>query len=303
MYKNVKKQLINEAHNLTPDVSSVIFDEYNSKNTGCDCALSGVFRPILRRCTAVILSLVLVAVSVLGFLRFTALSPEPSEKKTPGISLIIVSAAENDEERYEVSVCGNVTMELPIRGLLIINELKENSESEIAALSHEAHKKMKEYLKMDEDENTSKFVQIHPAQNVLVAFGCLNDFLLDGIDAQALSDIHISLEGSGILRIENLSQAFFDGRFQETIGKEFVISAEEFKAKYSPKSNSGKGMHIQWTLDGEFVSTFADNPKPAASSVKETVTFTVNYKNGSSESFQVIISFDENGEMRAIYKK
>ncbi len=301
MYGKIKRELKRQAEKKTPNNLNQILSDSGVDMSVSQPSIKTSFwnSHVPRKVVAVAVAVVLFAVSAFGSITFFPFwSDETSTEKNNGFGLLLVSAAE-DGEPYTVSVSGNTTMELPVKGVLQLHDVSSFTDKERRDFSEETFRTMCEYLRLYSEESRSRRITSNYNENVLLRYGCINDFSINGIDCDRLSEIEITLDGIGDIELDRTSL----GGEPEYASKHFVIPAKQYIEFYSNRNENEEGMCIFWNWSSELFEMLTEDPNFPLSSIKDIITFTVKYNDGTTDSFTVEISFEDSGEMHAVYSK
>lgn len=301
MYSKIKKEIKRQAEKKTPDnlneILSVSEVDMLVSQPGIKTSFWNSYVP--RKVVAAVVALVLVGTTVFGGIGLYPLwSDDNSNRSNNSFGLLLVSAAE-DGEPYTVSVSGNTTMELPVKGILQLYDVSLLTDEERSDFAEDTFRTMCEDLKLYSEESISRRITSNYNQNILLRYGCINDFSINGIDCDRLSEIEITLDGIGDIELDRTSL----GGEPEYASKHFVIPAKQYIEFYSNRNESEEGMCIFWNWSSELFEMLTGDPYIPLSSIKDIITFTVKYNDGTTDSFTVEISFDDSGEMHAVYSK
>ena len=307
MYKKVKNELRRQALQKTPRVSGALASAISEESEKAQSPVR--YQPlILKRTAAAVLAVLIAALAVFGTFRISANLPEVPSSESPRsvhgqIGLIVVSAAGTDEEeRFSVTAHPDAAIELPVKGLLVVEPLADDSDRTRIAAEHSIYGKMRDYLQYLTTESRTHRVSIRAMTNVLVGYGTLNTFILGVPDTDALENIRISLEGFGVMELMPADMS--DLRPWEYLSdKEIVLTKEQYENIYlTDNPMQGTGLFTYWSVCTELLNALDKDPDISLSDIRSEVTFTVSFADGETQSFQVEISFNGNGEMRAVYK-
>ena len=210
--------------------------------------------------------------------------------------IVVVSAAE--PEKAEYAVADNTTVQLPVKAMLKVADIRNMDGETAVALQDKMTEEMENHLNFDDKSLNHYGYRCHRAENAVIYYGYTNSFMLSGIDTGRLEKLCISLDGLGVLEINNMSY----GDELNEYGKEFAISAEEYRNVYASREGEGN-FSIGWMFSDELAEMFNRNPDMPLSSISDTITFTALYNDGTSESFEITVSFDDSGVMSAVYTK
>ena len=308
MYKKVKEELLRQAVEIMPlpkgAISSFLPEEAQAPKR------TYRVRPyLLKRTVAAVLAVFAAVLAGLGVFRISAELPQPPSSETPHynhapIGLIVVSAAGTEaEEAVSVPTHPDFTMELPVKGLLAVERLADDSEESKFAAEHRIYGKMREYLRYTDTDCLTYRVKSHSMANVTVGYGTLNTFILCGLDTQALKDIRISLEGFGAMEVESVGENPGNATLN-LYNRELVITKSQYERWYrDPAQLQGTALFTYWDISAQMLILLNTEPELPLSFFYADVTFTVTYTDGERQSFQVQITFNDRGEMCAVYKK
>ena len=307
MYKKVKNELRRQALKKTPRVSGALASAISE---GTKEAQSPVrYQPqFYKRTAAAFLAVIITALAVFGTFRISANLPEVPSSETPRslhgqIGLIVVSAAGTDEEEtFSVPTRPDAAMELPVKGLLAVERFTDDTDRTRIAAENSIYGKMRDYLQYQTEDSKTYRVSIRDMTNVLVGYGTLDTFILEVLDTDALESIRISLEGFG--EMELMPADMSDFRPWEYLSdKEIVLTKEQYENIYlTDNPMQGTGLFTYWNVSSDMLVLLNTKPDIPLSFFSAAITFTVTYTDGETQSFQVEISFNDSGEMRAVYK-
>ncbi len=301
MYGKIKREIKRQAEKKTPDnlneILSVSGIDMSIPQSSVKSSFWNSYVP--RKVVAVAVAVVLLVVSAFGSVTFLPFWPDDtSHKSNNSFGLLLVSTAEGGEP-YTVSVSGNTTMELPVKGILQLYDVSTLTDEERSDFAEETFRTMCEDLKLYSEENRSRRITSNYNESILLRYGCINDFSTNGIDCDRLSEIEITLDGIGDIELDRTSL----GGESEYTSKHFVIPAKQYVELYGNRNENEQGMCIFWNWSSELFDMLNENPSLPLSAIKDIITFTVKYNDGTSDSFTVEISFDDSGEMHAVYSK
>ena len=85
--------------------------------------------------------------------------------------------------------------------------------------------------------------------------------------------------------------------------KKIVLTKEQYENTYlTDNTMQGTGLFTYWSVCADLLNELDKEPDFSLSDIRSVVTFTVTYTDGETQSFQVDITFNDDGEMRAVYK-
>lgn len=307
MYRKVKNELRHQALQKTPKASGALASAISEEPEEAQSPVR--YQPQnFKRTVSAVLAVFIAMLAIFGMFRISANLPEVPSSETPHfahgqIGLIVVSAAGTEaEDAFSVPTRPDAAMELPVKGLLAVERLADDTDRTRIAAEHSIYGKMRDYLQYLITESRTHRVSIRAMTNVLVGYGTLNTFILGVPDTDALENIRISLEGFGVMELMPADMS--DLRPWEYLSdKEIVLTKEQYENIYlTDNPMQGTGLFTYWSVCTELLNALDKDPDISLSDIRSEVTFTVTYADGETQSFQVEISFNGNGEMRAVYK-
>lgn len=131
------------------------------------------------------------------------------------------------------------------------------------------------------------------------------NFVLTLNDYSNVKDIVIensSEYGETVLQFEAESGDLFDsvrcGHSVSITGEELEFSVDSgFYETYTGNGTVNKGYSVQWEVSDCLYNTVGNDVDFDLSQIKDTITFTVNYNDGTSEQASVSLSLDSDGYM------
>ena len=81
-------------------------------------------------------------------------------------------------------------------------------------------------------------------------------------------------------------------------GHKITVSGKELQYAVDNGFFLPKGYIFSWHITKSLLDEFANNENFELSNVKDTITFTVNYLDGTSETASVDLTFDNDGTLR-----
>lgn len=254
--------------------------------------------------TALAAILVLSAGIFNGISETPQIPVEPSETTQQSTNsllngfILIASATENQKEALEPESL-EFNESYPYKYYLSVEDVRGKSEAERKAVFD---KIKSENLKIcSENDVAESCVSVCGCgDNTIINHLMMNSFKLDIKNAEDMESICITNESDyGYMEYDKNANGVmvFDGTTYSTWekGKKLTISAEEYL------KNDGE-MRIHWRHSAEMDEAIDKNPDMPLSTFKDTVTFTVNYKDGTSAIGTVDIAFGNDGNMTATCK-
>ena len=140
------------------------------------------------------------------------------------------------------------------------------------------------------------------------------DFDLDSQIAKNVKEIRVKNESPyARMRITSMSVYYQDGKLRDNYGgyskgihyinidsNDFVgISGEEYQKDVELSEKFGRLFGISWEMSTDFVKLLNENPNYDLSQISDTVTFEVEFNDGTVSQSVVNVSLDKNGYMYA----
>ncbi|MBR3598011.1 MAG: hypothetical protein IKL47_13675 [Clostridia bacterium] len=210
-------------------------------------------------------------------------------------SLFIANAAEKTEE---VKIHKESNVSIPLGGILYVKDTKNMSMEEINLISYEVKCRLRELYG---DENGWHITGSDGSDDgVAVYFGTADYLKLKISDADAIDSVNLTCGKSGKLTVDDKS--LIGMSFKEYLGtiktgKEISVTGEEYKTVYAKND----GMVFSWSVSDELRKDINNAPDTPLSTVTDTITGTITYTDGTSETFTVTLTFDDNGILTSTY--
>ncbi|MDE5984818.1 MAG: hypothetical protein K2H13_06170 [Eubacterium sp.] len=83
-------------------------------------------------------------------------------------------------------------------------------------------------------------------------------------------------------------------------GHKVTLDGERYVKDKALEERGGKCFEIHWKMDQPFYDALNENPNMDLSAISDIMTFTIDYKNGTSERADIQITFDSEGYMHAV---
>ena len=307
MYRKVKNELRHQALQKTPKASGALASAISEEPEEAQSPVR--YQPQnFKRTVSAVLAVFIAMLAIFGMFRISANLPEVPSSETPHsahgqIGLIVVSAAGTEaEDVFSVPTHPDAAMELPVKGLLAVEALADDTDRARIAAEHSIYGKMRDYLQYQTADSKTHRVSIRPMTNVLVGYGTLDTFVLNVPDSDALLSIRISLDGFGVMELMPADMSDFRP-WEYLSDKKIVLTKEQYENTYlTDNTMQGTGLFTYWSVCTDLLNELNKDPGFSLSDIRSVVTFTVTYTDGETQSFQVEITFNDNGEMRAVYK-
>lgn len=188
----------------------------------------------------------------------------------------------------------NFNVSIPVGGLLDVKDTSSMSSEKINRISYELKTKLQELYGTEADWHISGDTDYTSAVYFATS-GKLKLILPKNSDAES---VVLSCTDSGNIMISDETKLAKIG-YVDTIktGSSITVTADEYKKMYG----DSEGMFINWKPSDELNKILSDNTNTDLSGISDTITGTVNYTDGTSESFTIAITFDSEGILHAYY--
>ena len=203
---------------------------------------------------------------------------------------IMVASASNTESTEAAIV--NKTLELneeyPYEVYLKVRDVKGLSEAKISETVKEMSEAFNSYC-VERDFYTGR-AMVCSTLNIVLAQCALNSFKLNLKNTENIKFINVKNTSKYGQMVYNANQPTFDAPQH---GNEFTITAEEYNFD---------GGSFYWDHTEELEKAFDENINIPFSTFNDTITFTVEYKDGSKAIGVVDLVFDDSGNATAVCK-
>lgn len=217
---------------------------------------------------------------------------EQTANKAPGFTLLLASAAETeDTANVSVAIEHKSDITLPVNGLIVTKDVSGLSAEEQAREQEALFRGLQSKI---DHEN---FATRGGIVSDLAYYTVINrNFAVKAEQPELLKDIVIRCE-NGKSITGNCIALYLETKDPTAMvaRKEITVSAEEY-ARYH-----ANGLILKWAVSEQMIEEIAAADAPSYADISDTVTVTLNYTDGTSESFQIHINFDEAGNLTATY--
>lgn len=131
-----------------------------------------------------------------------------------------------------------------------------------------------------------------------VYFGTADFLKIKVDDSQSVNSVSISCTENGKLTVSDESKlGSSPSEYIKTIkqGASITVTGKEYTELYE----KADGISIEWFLSDEMIKTFKASPDTPLSTVKDEITVTINYTDGTTEKYTVSLTFDDDGILSA----
>ena len=215
----------------------------------------------------------------------------PEEQLNRNFFVMVANAADNTETILNKET----NVKIPLGGILVAEDTSDMTVSERDVVMLELKNRLKELYGADCNW------QLHGiTEDVTVYFGTADCLRLKIEDADSVENIKVSCTENGRLTFFDKSLMGFSSEFIKTIkqGTSITFTGKEYKEIYG-KDN---GMPVEWFLSEKMINAFQADPCIPLSSVNDKIEVTINFIDGTSESFAVELTFDDDGMLTSTYR-
>lgn len=213
----------------------------------------------------------------------------PAQNKRVNAFIMIASVASS--ENTETAII-NKTLELneeyPYEVYLEVRNVKGLSDTEVLKIENELDDKFNKYCV--EKEFDSGKAELCVGNNIVMTVCTFNEFKLDLEDAEKVKSINVKNTSKyGQMVYDNNKPTFEVSEH----GNDFTINGEDFNFE---------GGCFYWSHTEETEKAFEENINIPYSTFNDTITFTVEYNDGSKAIGVVDLVFNDSGNATAVCK-
>ncbi len=189
-------------------------------------------------------------------------------------------------------------VKIPLGGILMVEDTTDMSDSEKDAVMLKLKNRLSELYGLDEGWHL-----VGSQEETTIYFGTADYLKIKVEDADSVENVIISCTENGKLTISDKSLLGGGGLPSEYIatvkqGTTITFTGEEYKEIYGKDD----GMTIDWLLSENMKNTFKTAPETPLSSVNDIITVTINFVDGTNETFAIELNFDDEGILSSTYK-
>lgn len=188
-------------------------------------------------------------------------------------------------------------VKLPLGGILMVEDTKGLSSSEKDAVMLKLKNRLSELYGLDNGWHL-----VGSQEETTIYFGTADYLKLKVEDADSIENVIISCTENGKLTIsaKSLLGSVLPSEYIATVkqGTSIMLTGKEYKELYGKDD----GMSIDWFLSESMKDTFKSAPETPLSSVNDIITVTINFVDGTNETFAVELNFDDEGILSSSYK-
>ncbi len=251
---------------------------------------------------AAVSAVVCAAVLAVCLTRFADFRPAESsgngQGETSAESLhfgMTVYAANGDSNKTELQLGSK----LPLLYNIAVVDLRGLSDKAAEEKMKEAENAQIHTInRMNEDRSALIRQSSSAFENAYIHIVQLNAFEIEPDGKKQISSIRLQCGRYGQIRYWDCRESVpLQDRFPE--GSDLEISADTYYEIMD--SSSGTPLKIWWNPSQEMLDALSQDPARPVSAFTDTLIFTVNYTDGSTERCTIDLQFDENGTMNATY--
>ena len=215
------------------------------------------------------------------------------EKTAPHFTLFVASAAETeagiDEAPVAIEHKSNIT--LPVNGLIVMKDVSGLSAEDQASEQEALFRSLQSTIDHDDFSTRGGIV------SDLAYYTVINrNFAVKAEQPELLKDIVIRCE-NGKINMGNCFALYIETKDPSVMAarEEITVSAEEYTRYHA------NGLTLRWAVSEQMIEEIAAADASSYADINDTITVTLNYTDGTSESFQIHINFDDAGNLTATY--
>lgn len=203
----------------------------------------------------------------------------------------------NAADYTETLLNKEANVKIPLGGILMVEDTKGLSGSEKDAVMLKLKNRLSELYGLDNGWHL-----VGSQEETTIYFGTADYLKLKVEDADSVENVIISCTENGRLTIsaKSLLGSVLPSEYIATVkqGTSITLTGKEYKELYGKDD----GMSIDWFLSESMKDTFKSAPETPLSSVNDIITVTINFVDGTNETFAVELNFDDEGMLSSIYK-
>lgn len=217
---------------------------------------------------------------------------EQTVKKAPGFTLLLASAAETEDSTdAPIAIEHKPEVVLPMNGFIVTKN--------VSGLSAEEQSREQEALfrSLQSKIDHENFATRGGIVSDLAYYTVINrNFAVKAEQPELLRDIVIRCE-KGKINTSDCFTLYIETKDPSVMAEreEITVSAEEY-VRYN-----ANGLGLKWAVSEQMIEKIAAADVLSYADINDTITVTLNYTDGTSESFQIHITFDDAGNLTATY--
>lgn len=205
-------------------------------------------------------------------------------------AFIMVASAANTESPENATI--NKTLELneeyPYEVYLKVRDIRGISDAETFKIENELDDIFNKYCAEKKFDTGS--AELCVKENIIMTICTFNEFKLDLDDTENIKSINVKNTSKYSQMVYNINKPAFD---VPKHGNDITITGEDFDFEESS---------FYWSHTEELEKAFEENINTPFSTFNDTITFTVEYNDGSKAIGVVDLVFDDSGNATAVCK-
>ena len=206
------------------------------------------------------------------------------------IGLVNYAAASQTPVELEQGVMTPYAMEIRV------HDIRGKTEEEVNTLYQADMEYAKELVQTTVGPTATHQWGIFHSQNTIVSTICAGHFFIEIEDYKQVEDVRMTLVGTGALA--HVNQVDSDAVYQNSQSKEYIKDYW----RVAIESYQTGGVSFIWHLSSETQQKLANDPTIPLSSFSDTITVTVNMKDGSKQMGIIDIQVADDGTVSATYR-
>ncbi len=219
---------------------------------------------------------------------------QKSEKSINRNFFVMVASAADETETVINKEAG---FKMPLGGILVAEDTAGMSDVQRDAVMLKLKERLAELYGIDKGWQLTGI-----NEDVTIYFGTADYLKFKVEEADNVENIILSCTENGRLTVSDRSLigVALPSDYIKTVkqGTSITVTGEEYKEIYG-KDN---GMRIDWFLSEAMINTLQADPEAPLSSVSDEIEVTINFVDGTAETFAVELSFDDEGMLSSTYR-
>ncbi len=207
--------------------------------------------------------------------------------------VMVANAADHTEKLLNKEA----NAKIPLGGILMVEDTTDMSNSEKDAVMLNLKSRLSELYGLDKGWHL-----VGSQEEPTIYFGTADYLKIKVEDANSVENVIISCTEKGKITIsdKSLLGSALPSEYIATVkqGTSITLTGKEYKEIYGKDD----GMTIDWFLSESMKDTFKSAPETPLSSVNDIITVTINFVDGTNETFAVELNFDDEGILSSTYK-
>ncbi|MBQ9945329.1 MAG: hypothetical protein IJO68_02255 [Clostridia bacterium] len=203
----------------------------------------------------------------------------------------------NAADHTETLLNKEANTKIPLGGILMVEDTTDMSNSEKDAVMLNLKSRLSELYGLDKG-----WYLVGSQEEPTIYFGTADYLKIKVEDANSVENVIISCTEKGKITIsdKSLLGSALPSEYITTVkqGTSITLTGKEYKEIYGKDD----GMTIDWFLSESMKDTFKSAPETPLSSVNDIITVTINFVDGTNETFAIELNFDDEGILSSTYK-